>query len=136
MVLTKDNLDTELFTEVRSKIVAGLSADSIVASVNAVYNGKVNSKPSVVIEPLAESLTLNKFNDTAGRSEIVVNVRVFSNKTTLELDTVASSVKKALRADDIDGIAFQNMTTSYDFQELNDTPYHAKALSVSYLFEG
>jgi len=135
MVFDDNNLDTELWSSVRTVIVDGLSSDSVTASVVASYSGKVNTKPVVVIEPIDESFINNKFGSSHGRSDLVVNVDIFCNTNTYDLDVVSNSVKKSVKADSLSGVSFKSMTSSYDFQSVNDVPFHNKHFSFSYVYE-
>jgi len=134
MTITDSTLNNSVWLAVKNRVVSGLSTDGISASVDTSYNNKKLSKPIVVIPPFEKGKSELKFGNTSGRYDIAFNILVLASNT-LDVDTVSQSVENSLEADDIVGISYEGHLTSYDFQEINDAPYHIKNVSINYTRE-
>ena len=134
MVITDITLNNSIWSAVKNRIVAGLTSDSITASVVPTYNDQTLSKPLVVVQPISKNKNTLKFGSTAGRYDVTVDMLIMSNNT-LDVDTLSQAIENYLEADDIDGLSYLNHITSYSFSQVNDAPYHIKSISVSYVRE-
>jgi len=131
MVITNSTLNNSVWNAVKTRIVAGLSADSITASVEAKYTNKVVTKPVVVIESIGKGKSQLKFNSTGGLYNITQGIFILASSS-LDSDTVCQAIENYVEADDIDGISYKSHVKSADFQEVNDSEYHMNYLSISY----
>lgn len=128
MSIADATISNDVFTDIRTKLVAGLSG----VSVNAVYNDKNNGKNQVVITPAFVNESFDKFGGTEGKKAITVILTMYQN-TTLALDQLADSVRTIVKANDVDGIDLVSIDEDYAFNLSNDEDkLHSKTFSCAY----
>ena len=130
MTINDATIAKDIFTSVRTKLVAGLSG----ISVNAVYNDKNNSKGQVVITPAFVNEELDKFGGTEGKKAITVVLTVYAEKP-LTMDTTADSVRVLIKANDLVGMSLVSIDEDYAFNLSLEDKLHSKTLSCAYLRE-
>jgi len=134
MTINSDSLNNDAWLAVKNAIVTGLASAGVTASVKASNNEEVVSKPIVIIPPIEKSKGNFKFGDTSGKYFIHMAIMTYANNT-LDIDTLSQAVENVLEADAIEGLDYDGHVTSYDWQDINDSSYHMKTISVNYTME-
>lgn len=130
MTINDSTIAKDVFTSIRTKLVAGLSG----VSVNAVYNDKNNGKGQVVITPAFVNEDLDKFNATEGKKAITVILTVYADLPRT-MDVNADAVRVLIKQNDIEGISLVSIDEDYAFNLSLEDKLHAKTLSCAYLRE-
>jgi len=134
MTISSDSLNNDVWLAIKNAIVNGLASAGVSASVKASYNEEVVNKPIVVIPPIEKTKTGLKFGSTSGKYFINLAIVAYANNT-LDIDTLSQAVENILEDDSIEGINYEGHMTTYDWQEVGDSSYHIKTISVNYSFE-
>lgn len=130
MTISDATIASDIFSSVKTKLVAGLSS----ASVNATYNDKNGGSNQVLITPAFVNEDFDKFGGTEGKKAITVVLQLF-HKNTLSLDALSDEVRVILKANDIDGMDLVSIDEDYAFNLSLEDKLHSKSFSVAYLRE-
>jgi uncharacterized protein YaiE (UPF0345 family) len=139
MAISDSTLAQNVFTDVRSALVAAsitTSIGSTVSSANilAAHPDKVYAKPQIVILPIQSDEGDFKFGGSEGRKAINVVIECYSDKS-LGVDQLADGVRAALKANTITGIDLVGFSEDYAFNSPGENKFHLKTLTASYLRE-
>ena len=138
MSISDSSLSVDVFSEVRSKIVAAApyvtnstTSETTLAQVRAAYNDKEPVRPQIVINPIEKDEANWKFGGTEGKKFININIECYY-KNTLGVDQLADSVETALKANDINGIDLIGVVSSYAYTNPVLIKYHMKGITFTY----
>lgn len=141
MAITDTSISTEVWTEVRGKLVAAslettnpVSSSTSSANIYASYNDTAGAKPQVIINPILMNESEYKFGGTAGKKFINVVIDIYSDKS-VYIDQLADQVKAALDDNNISGIDLVSVAEDYAFSSPGANKYHLKSLTFTYLRE-
>jgi len=130
LTINDATISVDIFTDIRTKLVAGLSS----ASVNASYNDRNGGKNQVVITPVSINEDFDKFGGTEGKKAITVVLMMYHSDT-LSLDTLCDEVRVAIKANDISGMSLVSIDEDYAFNLSLEDKLHSKSFSCAYLRE-
>lgn len=141
MTVADSTLKTDLWSEVRSKLVSANlettnSSDNSTrtASINASYNDKAGDRPQVIINPAMVSEDTFKFGGIEGRKAISVVIEVI-DKNTEYLDQLGDGIRAAMKANDISGVDLVSIEEDYSFSMPGANKYHVLTITAGYLRE-
>lgn len=136
MAISDSTLAQNVFTDVRSALVAASITTSIGSTVSSAnitgqYPDKTVSKPQIVILPIQSDEGDFKFGGTEGKKAINVIIECYSDKS-LGVDQLADGVRSTLKANTITGIDLIGFSEDYAFSMPGENKYHLKTLTASY----
>lgn len=139
MAISDSSIAQNVFTDVRSALVAASITTSIGSTVSSAnitgqYPDKVVSKPQIVILPIAMEEGDYKFSGTYGKRVINVVIECYSDKS-LGVDQLADGVREVLVANGITGLSLVGFSEDYAFVMPGENKYHLKTLTASYMRE-
>ena len=126
MVINNSTLATNIWTEVKAKIVAGTSGVDIRGS----YNDQNPSKSQVVIDPAIIRRSLDKFGGDSNKA-ITVVIECYASTPKLA-DELRDEVSTIIEADDIVGIDLKEIDEDWAFTDPGDNKFNSVALSCLY----
>lgn len=138
MTITDTTLDTSIWSDVRTLIVAsGLavtnSTTGVVtnASINSSYNDKSPTRPQVIINPIIIDRDNDKFGSTNNKMMINLVIDCYAQDT-LGIDQLSVGVQNTLFSNTLDGLDLISMSQDVAFSSPGDQKYLLKTLSFSY----
>ncbi len=141
MTISDDTLDTDVFTAIRTKIVAAApfvtnssTSATTAASIRAAYNDEGVVRPQIIMNPIEPEEADWKFGSKEGKKFINIVIDCYYSNT-LGIDQLAQQVKSVLKDDDILGIDLVGIATDYAFNTANDAKYQLKSLTFTYTRE-
>ena len=138
MAITDSTINSSVWTEVRSKIVAAApyvtnssTSATTAAAINAAYNDKIPTRPQIIIHPINMSEGEWKFGGNQGRKFIDIMVDCYY-KNSLGIDQMADQVEDTLKTNEIAGIELVGITSDVAFDVSGENKYHLKSITFSY----
>jgi hypothetical protein len=138
MTLNEQTLSTDFWTDVRTLLVAqnlkvtnSSTSATTAASIKAAYNDQTASKPQVVINPITDSKTQDKFSDYNGANFINLIIDCYYSSS-LGADQLRDQVKYALERNPIGGMEPNDINTTPGFLEVGEQKYHIATISATY----
>ena len=138
MAISDSTLHTDVWEEVRSKLVAAAIAitnsetsDTTTVTIAGSYNDKAPTRPQIIINPLDKSESSFKFGSTSGKQAINVIVDCYAS-TGLYVDQMSNQVETTLKDNDIDGLDLVAITTDTGFSSPGQAKFPLKSFVFSY----
>ncbi len=138
MTISDDTISVDVFSAVRTKIVAAApyvtnstTAATTAAGINATFNSKTPSRPQVVINPALIDEDSWKFGSFQGKKIINVVIECYYENT-LGIDQMFDQIRAALDDNDLDGMDLVSISTDYGFNSPGDQRYHVKSGTFTY----
>jgi purine nucleoside permease len=134
-MVSDSTLYTDVWTEIRTILVAAApsvtSPSAASASINASYNDKASTKPQIVIQPITKEENEWFFGSNQGSKILNVIIDCYG-RNSLGADELQQQVEDALKTNAVDGIYLSGITSNYVFGEVNDCKYHLKSTTFTY----
>ena len=142
MAISNDTLDSDVFSEIRTILVAAapsiidsLATPTVVsAAINATFNDKQITTPQVVINPIELDESMFKFGSVQGRKIVNAEIECYARISDY-IDQLAGQVRRVMLNNTLSGMDIIGITSDSGVTEANDAKWQRKSLVFSYMRE-
>lgn len=142
MTISNDTLDGDVFSEIRTILVAAapsvidsLASPTVVsAAINATFNDKQLTTPQIVINPIELDESNFKFGGVQGRKMVNAEIECYARIGDY-MDQLASQVRRTMLSNTLSGMDIIGITSDRGVTEANDAQWQRKSLMFSYMRE-
>lgn len=138
MTISDSTLNSDIFTDVRTELVAAnlavtneTDSNTATATIGAQYKDSKTARPQVVIMPAETSESDFKFGSVYGKRFVNVTIECYY-KSTLGVDQLADQVEEAIRRATFTGQELVAVSGDYAFNTVNDNKYHLKSITFTF----
>lgn len=144
-MVSDSTLVQDIWTTVRNTlanniyVVNSATTTTVMATVVAAYNDKINPKPQVVVYPVSYDEANYKFaggdwTQRNGRKVINIDIECYAGNSEF-VDQMDDQIRQAMSELYMDGIDLTGITSNYVFNDYNQNKYHTKGFTFTYVRE-